>query len=1327
MKYNCIVHIADIHIRSDDSEKARFAEYQYVFNELINSVKAIATKGNNVLILIAGDIFDTKNKLTGVSVALFKYLMLGLARYATIYFIAGNHDFQQAMPNEPDILEHLMIGANESPAGILSLNGRINYIQRTGYYEVGDNIGIGCVTVRDLYKLGAGTGLNTQAPNFPFALNKERINIALVHATIKGSQFANSFVSPHGISSEWISKAGYSIAMLGDIHKCQLNGYSFTKEVVQFNPSMFNWAYPGSLIQQNFGEDPIDHGFLLWDLQSATISRILIPSPVVRMYATLSEGKWIGKMLNNWYPMDTIKSYLKNRTIHIRVNCNSTMSQKQELQRTMGENVVINNDISLITESKTNILNASSVDNIIKYLSDNVAAFTSEEWKQYLKHPEKFMLPTIQGYETEINKRNNKIKEICAQVSSCSVNMSQPFIIAKIEWDWILCYGRNNYIDFTSLDRKIAVVNAPNDWGKTSLFEIVCLGLFGEAIPSRHDKEHSQSIICNFKPKGESARIAVHFVFGPDNYRIYRSFTKHENSLYQPSVSLEKNGQQLHSGSSAVKKWIHDHIDKIDTFLTSCMLTQKVDNDFFSMKHVDQMQLINRSMGLNYITTITELLHEVKKACKFVKSLLPTNTSPPKEQIDIDSLKEKKAKLQSEYNRINGKINMFSFAGLKHEDDLKKKVDVLSMTTFVENVHKISVDKCRQQCFLLEKEFEGLKNYYDESHKLDEQVLKTSPPRVKHFSSECALWYNRYEEFMKMLKQRFGSVDHFLSLQNHVVAEIDMKEYREAKQYIAEFEASPFKNATDQDLVRHQEQLEDFENARKKLGPKESFVVASRPTIPQEECKQFIEEYKKVNSAQVRDDYNRLYQMVEQKKSVVAEIESIEKARHPFNPSCWACQKQSWHQRLQQLKSILYSLPDDLWSQFEKARIKYEQYKEYERQFPSYQKQLVQWEQYLHYQRQQKILELEQRIEREKQIIANIIKIMNMRKEIKVYKEKIVAWNEQQAKNELISLAHSLKSTYDRWVSEEKDYDIEAARVYEEWLKNRATHNRMQYKAACQQLDEAIKRDDYKYWLFVSSLIPQYEEQKKLKETLSQITQQINEVSFEIGKAEIQNNHIQEQEQRNKEIEVAMQQIDFRYMLALEILQQLGNYKKWLYEQVIKSLLDETNRLLSGNDFTLECKVAMKDGIPCKFNWYISKANRNLVPINKSGGFVQYIVGLALRISLGRFCSTSFRQLFIDEGFVAADKSNLSKMPEFIHSLLSYYRNIILVSHLDIIRDCGDVCINIQRANGISRLVFGDVQQHDGRCLASCKKGGRCKNKAVLNGYCKRHVNHSDK
>src|SRR5690606_24105021 len=208
-----------------------------------------------------------------------------------------------------------------------------------------------------------------------------------------------------------------------------------------------------------------------------------------------------------------------------------------------------------------------------------------------------------------------------------------------------------------------------------------------------------------------------------------------------------------------------------------------------------------------------------------------------------------------------------------------------------------------------------------------------------------------------------------------------------------------------------------FENARKKLGPKESFVVSSRPTIPQEECKQFIEEYKKVNSAQVRDDYNRLYQMVEQKKSVVAEIESIEKARHPFNPSCWACQKQSWHQRLQQLKSILYSLPDDLWSQFEKARIKYEQYKEYERQFPSYQKQLVQWEQYLHYQRQQKILELEQRIEREKQIIANIIKIMNMRKEIKVYKEKIVAWNEQQAKNELISLAHSLKSTYDRWVS----------------------------------------------------------------------------------------------------------------------------------------------------------------------------------------------------------------------------------------------------------------------------------------------------------------------
>jgi DNA repair exonuclease SbcCD ATPase subunit len=44
-------------------------------------------------------------------------------------------------------------------------------------------------------------------------------------------------------------------------------------------------------------------------------------------------------------------------------------------------------------------------------------------------------------------------------------------------------------------------------------------------------------------------------------------------------------------------------------------------------------------------------------------------------------------------------------------------------------------------------------------------------------------------------------------------------------------------------------------------------------------------------------------------------------------------------------------------------------------------------------------------------------------------------------------------------------------------------------------------------------------------------------------------------------------------------------------------------------------------------------------------------------------------QLFIDEGFVNFDKYNLSMVPQFLKSLLLYFNNVIIVSHIDMIQD----------------------------------------------------------
>ena len=70
-------------------------------------------------------------------------------------------------------------------------------------------------------------------------------------------------------------------------------------------------------------------------------------------------------------------------------------------------------------------------------------------------------------------------------------------------------------------------------------------------------------------------------------------------------------------------------------------------------------------------------------------------------------------------------------------------------------------------------------------------------------------------------------------------------------------------------------------------------------------------------------------------------------------------------------------------------------------------------------------------------------------------------------------------------------------------------------------------------------------------------------------------------------------------------------------------------------------------------------------------------------------------QLFIDEGFINFDKENLSIVPSFIKSLLSYLNNIIIVSHIDLIQDNIDEIAEIKynKINSISSMEYGNYKK----------------------------------
>ena len=60
--------------------------------------------------------------------------------------------------------------------------------------------------------------------------------------------------------------------------------------------------------------------------------------------------------------------------------------------------------------------------------------------------------------------------------------------------------------------------------------------------------------------------------------------------------------------------------------------------------------------------------------------------------------------------------------------------------------------------------------------------------------------------------------------------------------------------------------------------------------------------------------------------------------------------------------------------------------------------------------------------------------------------------------------------------------------------------------------------------------------------------------------------------------------------------------------------------------------------------------------------------------------------LVIDEGFGALDSGNIDSCNEFLESMKKWYKNILIISHIDVIKDSVNNIMEITR-NGIDSKV----------------------------------------
>ena len=237
-----IIHIADVHIRNFQ----RLEEYTAKLNELNEKIGEITKEYRNeeVRIVISGDIVHSKNTISNELIAFVSSWIRELEKFGKVIVISGNHDLMVGNMSRVDTLTAVFTASKFANAIHLD-----SYLGYDSGIVPDDNV---CWALYSIFT-------DYRRPNIEQAKNDFPKNtiIGLYHGTIVGATLNNGTMVDNGISGDEFE--GCDFVAAGDIHKRQ--------EIKRGDVKI---VYPGSLIQQTFGETVTQHGFVIWDLEKKT-------------------------------------------------------------------------------------------------------------------------------------------------------------------------------------------------------------------------------------------------------------------------------------------------------------------------------------------------------------------------------------------------------------------------------------------------------------------------------------------------------------------------------------------------------------------------------------------------------------------------------------------------------------------------------------------------------------------------------------------------------------------------------------------------------------------------------------------------------------------------------------------------------------------------------------------------------------------------------------------------------------------------------------------------------------------------------------------------
>ena len=461
-----VAHIADTHIRNYKYH----GEYRAVFDQIYDRLREEKVD----YIVHCGDLAHTKTQLSPEYFDLATSFLKNLADIAPTYVILGNHDGNLKNDNRQDAITPI-VNALQHP--------NLNLLKNAGEVPLSCGITFNVLSVFD-------------EENWVDPSSDECINIALYHGSVSGVKTDTGWVMTHGDHPITIFE-GYDYVFLGDIHK--------TNQILDDEGRV---RYPGSTVQQNFGETN-DKGFLLWDIQSKddfTCEHIVIDNPKPFITINLTPTGRMPRGLN--VKKGSRLRLVSNNNLSLEAMRKAIDVAKQRfkpdtitfLNRAAGER----GNVEEITDNihQDDMRNPAIQEELIReYLSEFQAS-------------EKLMKKVL-DLNSEYTKKAEESEEVSRNIK---------WRINELRWDNLFNYGEDNKLDFNKLNGTVGIFGK-NYSGKSSIVDSLLYTLYNTT--SKNERKNVN--IINQNREEGSGEVVI--TIGDEQYYIQRASSKYTKRL----------------------------------------------------------------------------------------------------------------------------------------------------------------------------------------------------------------------------------------------------------------------------------------------------------------------------------------------------------------------------------------------------------------------------------------------------------------------------------------------------------------------------------------------------------------------------------------------------------------------------------------------------------------------------------------------------------------------------------------------------------------------------------------------------------------------------